>query len=239
MKAQNGTTTCKETPSEPSKYGEGEACLPKFVQNMINLDPTATCGWNNDTMLLKRARRISLFFFLKQTFSRKCWPAQRNQLKPMQSVVKQWELRSSRMPERVRPCHRCGSKANTITKGTGLAPLVEYGWGHEFVLMQMFVLPVRHCRFQNRGVRDRGKTSVTFSSALLWRMQCFFDEGSLEVLVADLTTFGRFYGPMGSLTNRCADCEFLATSWLLYNRFPNCFTRVLVQRSRVFHKKKV
>jgi hypothetical protein len=99
----------------------------------------------------------------------------------MQSVVKQWELRSSRMPERVRPCHRCGSKANTRTKGTGLAPLVEYSWGHEFVLMQMFVLPVRHCRFQNRGVRDRGKTSVTFSSALLWRMLCFFDEGSLEV----------------------------------------------------------
>lgn len=129
------------------------------------------------------------------------------------------------MPERVRPCHRCGSKANTRTKGTGLAPLVEYGWGHEFVLMQMFVLPVRHCRFQNRGVLDRGKTSVTFSSALLWRMLYFLDEGSLEVLVADLTTFGRFYGPMGSLTNRCADYEFLAT-YFLHKNLPQLLALV-------------
>jgi hypothetical protein len=63
MKAQNGTTTCKETPSEPSKNGEGEACLPKFGQTMINLDPTATCGWNNDTMLLNVLGEFLCSFF--------------------------------------------------------------------------------------------------------------------------------------------------------------------------------
>lgn len=63
MKAQNGTTTCKETPSEPSKNGEGEACLPKFGQTMTNLGPTATCGWNNDTMLLNVLGEFLCSFF--------------------------------------------------------------------------------------------------------------------------------------------------------------------------------